>query len=463
MNVRDPSSAVKPTVFYGRIIHSLSLTKLEILHCAALGVDSNGCIAFVDKEVLSAEEACTKYDGFKDASEVVLKPLQFLFPGLIDTHLHAPQYPNLAIGMEGTLREWVENYTDPIEASYSDISKAKRVYDEMVRKELDLGSTTVAYNSSTHVEATNVLADSCLKYGQRAVIGKLCILLNSTHGNWEGSVEESLEGERKCVEYIRSIDPEGKLLSPCVQPRGGPYLPPEGMKGLGEICREYGDGGLLHVQAHMCETLEDIERTKKVQGEFETMSEMYKSYGLMHQKSILAHCIHLTERDMDVMLETGVGVAHNPNSNTCLRDGECPVRELLRKGVKVGLGTDCSAGYSTFMLDSMRQASNVSSHRVMHKKDENLRLGFEEIVFLGTLGSAQVVGMEEKIGNFLVGKCFDALVVDVGLDDCINVSGWERDDLSLVKKWVFMGDDRSIRLVYVGGKLVAGKDAGEEV
>ena len=119
---------------------------------------------------------------------------------------------------------------------------------------------------------------------------------------------------------------------------------------------------------------------------------------------------------------------------------------------------DCSAGYSTFMLDAMRQASNVSRHLSMHTGSDEWTLAFSELVFLATMGAAQVVALDDKIGNFEPGKCFDALVIDTGLEDNINVSGWEKDDLALVKKWVFMGDDRSIRRVFVNGKLVAGKD-----
>jgi guanine deaminase len=120
--------------------------------------------------------------------------------------------------------------------------------------------------------------------------------------------------------------------------------------------------------------------------------------------------------------------------------------------------TDCSAGYSTSMLDSMRQASNVSRHLAMQTGDNKWTLSFEEIVYLATVGSARVVSLEAKLGNFEPGKSFDALVVDTGLKDCINIAGWEDDDLALVKKWVFMGDDRSIRKVFVDGKLVAGKE-----
>src|ERR1700730_10077125 len=101
-------------VYYGRIVHSKSLKELEIHHQAALGVNGDGIIAFVDDQVASAADAAAKHAGFDDAELITLQPLQFLFPGLIDTHMHAPQWPNLAIGMEGDNLEWREKYTDPL-------------------------------------------------------------------------------------------------------------------------------------------------------------------------------------------------------------------------------------------------------------------------------------------------------------------------------------------------------------
>jgi guanine deaminase len=194
------------------------------------------------------------------------------------------------------------------------------------------------------------------------------------------------------------------------------------MAGLGTLSYN-GGNDRIRVQAHMCETTEDMAGMKKVHPVFQHYSEMYQHYGMLHERGILAHCIHLSDRDIELLAKTKAGVAYNPNSNTCLRDGECRVRQLLKAGVKVGLGTDCSAGYSTFMLDSMRQASNVSRHLAMHTGNDEWTLNFEEIVYLGTLGSAHVVALEDKIGNFQPGKCFDALIMDVGLEDCINISG----------------------------------------
>lgn len=134
--------------------------------------------------VASSEAARARYSAFEftDADYITLTPTRFLIPGFVDTHLQPPQWPSLATGMEGNLREWCENYTDPIEASYHDTAKAHRVYGDVVQTTLRLGSTTVAYNSTIHLEATNVRADMCLRYGQRAVIGKVCMLVGSRRG-----------------------------------------------------------------------------------------------------------------------------------------------------------------------------------------------------------------------------------------------------------------------------------------
>lgn len=210
------------------------------------------------------------------------------------------------------------------------------------------------------------------------------------------------------------------------------------------------------VIANLC-----ADRTLKLHKKFDCYSDMYRSNGLLHNRSILAHCIHLQPTDVANIKSTGAGVAHNPNSNTCLRDGECRVRELLDEGIKVGLGTDCSAGYMPSIHDAMRSASNVSRHLALKMNDSRYVLGFPEIVYLATMGGARVVDMEDKIGNFEVGKQFDALVVDLEGVISADTSLWEHgegDGEAMVKKWVFLGDDRTIRKVYVDGKLVAGRD-----
>lgn len=106
-------------IFVGRLVHCKSLVQLEILTNAALGVTPDGTIAFVHRHDGPSDELRKLHaaEGFDNAEIVPIARSQFLFPGMVDTHLHAPQWPNLALGMEGDLREWVENWTDPIEVN----------------------------------------------------------------------------------------------------------------------------------------------------------------------------------------------------------------------------------------------------------------------------------------------------------------------------------------------------------
>lgn len=142
------------------------------------------------------------------------------------------------------------------QASYSDTAKARRVYADVVKTTLRLGSTTVAYNSSIHTEATNILAETAFRAGQRAIVGKMCVTQGSTGGNWEESVEASLNASEESIRFIRGLDPKARLIHSCVQPRGGPYCPPELMEGLGKQREKYD----AYVQGHMCETQDDIGR-----------------------------------------------------------------------------------------------------------------------------------------------------------------------------------------------------------
>jgi len=133
------------------------------------------------------------------------------------------------------------------------------------------------------------------------------------------------------------------------------------------------------------------------------------------------------------------------------------VRALLDQKVKVGLGTDCSGGYSPSILESARHACMVSRHLAMDSGDQH-KLSVDEVLFLSTLGGAQVCGLDHKIGNFEVGKCWDALLIQVDAEGSnVDMFEWETTEDG-IHKWLFNGDDRNVRKVWVSGIEVAGKD-----
>lgn len=160
-------------VFHGTVIHSLGPTSLEILEDALLVVGSDGTIQSLDAGVSSASVPGALASRGLDADEVrYLGRGEFLIPGFVDTHNHAPQYAQRGLGQSMHILDWLDQVTFPNEARFADLGYAERVYFACVDGFLRQGITTASYYGSMHADATNILADLCLKKGQRAFVGK---------------------------------------------------------------------------------------------------------------------------------------------------------------------------------------------------------------------------------------------------------------------------------------------------
>jgi guanine deaminase len=161
----------------------------------------------------------------------------------------------------------------------------------------------------------------------------------------------------------------------------------------------------------------------------------------------------MKDEEIDLLKKTSSSVAHCPTSNMCLSSGLCPIRRLLKSGVKVGLGTDVSGGYSSSILEAMRHAFMMSKCVNMAQTDLK-PLSYGELFYLATLGGAQALNIDKEVGNFEVGKEFDALHIDLAsVSSPIDLITGE-DLMQMVQKFIMLGDDRNIVQVYVQGKKI---------
>ncbi len=167
---------------------------------------------------------------------------------------------------------------------------------------------------------------------------------------------------------------------------------------------------------------------------------------------ILAHCIHLAEEEVKTLSEAGAGVAHCPNSNFSLKSGVCDVRRLQQAGVKVGLGTDASGGFSPTILNAMRMAVTASNSLASNRPDYS-PLGFSDVIYLATRGGASLLDMAASLGALEPGMMADIIRVDMDAQSNTRLFGTESFK-DIVSKFVFLADDRNIRNVWVAGKLV---------
>ncbi|AEO71038.1 uncharacterized protein THITE_2082502 [Thermothielavioides terrestris NRRL 8126] len=452
--------------FVGPLIHSISASELEILPCALLAVDSKGSIgALLKMEDASPQQVRDMLTTLNFPPDLVtihwLAPGQFLIPGFVDTHNHAPQWAQRGLGQGMHILDWLDAITFPNEARFRDAGYARRVYASCVDGFLRQGITTASYYGSLHGEATKILAEICLEKGQRALVGKCNMTRNAPEYYRDASVEESLRVTEECIAHIRSLDPAGRLVKHVLTPRFAISCDPEVLEGLGEIARRNAD---LPIQTHFNEAEQEMAATRALFPQFASEADLYEHYGLLGERSILAHCCHMTEYEFERLKTLECGVAHCPIANMTVGGGfmAAPVREFLRRGFKVGLGTDSGGGFSSSILDAMRQAMIASHAREVMSEGRDKGLTIDEVFYLATAGGAQVCGLADKIGKFEVGKEFDALVIGTqGSDQGIMTMVEEGDSLRTVfEKFVMTGDDRNIVKVYVQGRLVRDLAAG---
>ncbi|XP_041983067.1 guanine deaminase [Aricia agestis] len=432
-------------IFLGNIVTSSKINELNAFSGYVVVKDGqiNGVGKLVDLE--------QKYKDFDTECEVIhLLPHQFLMPGFVDCHTHAPQFPNIGLGLDLPLLQWLDKYTFPLEKKYEDTQFAAQVYDKVVRRLLDNGTTTACYFGSLHSEGTVELAKSALKHKQRAFIGKVSMDVKNDTGYYNNTQDELIQ-VKMFIEKIKSF--QNDLVKPIITPRFALSCGGELMKGLAELAHQY----MCPIQTHVSENQKEIEAVLAMFPDCSSYSEVYDRCDILKHRCILAHGVWLSDAELALLVSRRAAVAHCPASNTRLRSGLCPVRRLLDHGVTVGLGTDVSGGDSASILDAMRRAMDVSTHLEMLTAGERA-LDWREVFYLATRGGAEALSMDSN-GSFESSFDFDALVVDVYTDGQVDkfdyppASG-EEYILQLLQKFIYVGDDRNIVHVYVKGEKV---------
>jgi len=227
------------------------------------------------------------------------------------------------------------------------------------------------------------------------------------------------------------------------------------------------------IQTHISENKNEIELVKELFPDKETYTNVYDDYGLLMEKTILAHGIYLSQEERLLIKSRKAKLSHCPCSNTCLGSGAVRVRTWLDEGLDVGLGSDVSGGYSCSILEQCRHALLVSRHVAFEngKDDERAKLSVNEALYLATRGGAKVLGIDNKVGAFKVGMAFDAQFIsleqvqdygranDITVNDkmannsLVDLFGTETWN-DKIAKWVYTGDDRNVKAVWIKGKLV---------
>ncbi len=428
----------------------------------AIAVDADGVITGMHPGG-SAEAA----DAIDTASRVVrLTPDQRLLPGLVDLHIHAPQWPQLGTGLDLTLERWLFEYTFPLEARYADEQFAAGVWAHMVPTLLAHGTTTAVYFATVHEESTRMLAEQCVKFGQRAFIGRVAMDHPQGTPDWyrDASAAAGVDASHASIEAIRSVGGARALVQPIITPRFVPACTDELLAGLGVLAASSG----VLVQTHCSES--DWAHTVVQERFGRSDATVLRDMGLLREGTVLAHANFLSDDDMGTVRRAAAGVAHCPQSNSYFANAVFPVRHALDLGVKVGMGTDVAGGAHPGLFGQCSMA--VASARMLEDGVDPWRAAGERgspgsridavtAFHLATAGGGDVLGL--PIGRLQVGQQFDALVVDTagspsGLRRWDGIDTGADGELRLFEKIVHLAGPTDIRFVWISGRMVANRD-----
>jgi len=280
------------------------------------------------------------------------------------------------------------------------------------------------------------------------------------------------------VQYVRSLRTE--LVQPVISPRFIPTCTPELLQGLGKLARKYD----CHVQSHLSESHDEMEFTAHLHPGEGSDADIFDRYGLLTDKCVMAHGVHINQDDAHLLRMRGAAVAHCPLSNVFFGDGVLATAKLVSMGNKVGLGTDVAGGYSPCMLSMIRNAviadrsvrqggrhsfdflattqktgadrsAAITSACAVHKANlEGMpdKMDWRHALYLATMGGAQALGIDKQVGTIEVGKSFDAVLLDVsgGGIDLFDTDG----NHDILEKLLNLGTEHNVSKVWVGGRSV---------
>ncbi len=415
----------------GDICYSKNLTELETMEQGFL-VCKDGIAEGVFRE-LPAEY---KEIEVKDYGK------QFIIPGLIDLHMHAPQYTYRGLHMDLELLDWLENYTFPAEAKYENPEYAKENYGKFVDRMVKSATTRACIFGTIHAEATLILMELLEKAGLHTMVGKVNMDRNSPDYLREISAEQAAIDTRRWVQEAKK---RFQNTIPMLTPRFTPSCSDEIMEELKKIQTEF----QVPFQSHLSENRGEIEWVKELCPYAKYYGQAYSHFGLFGGDcpTVMAHCIYSCEEEIRDMKEQGVYIAHCPESNMNVVAGIAPVRRYLQEGLHVGLASDVAGGTTENLFTAMMHAIQASKLRWRLVDDTLAPLTVPEVFYMATKGGGEFFG---KVGSFEKGYEFDAVVLDDG--EIPNQEGLTIPER--LERFIYLNQEKDVKAKYVAGKQV---------
>ncbi|MCP4470426.1 MAG: guanine deaminase [Gammaproteobacteria bacterium] len=376
-------------------------------------------------------------DHLPDGSALYDYSGSLVMPGFIDTHAHYPQTEMIAsYGLQ--LLDWLKQYTFPTEEKFCERGYADRIAEFYCEQMLRNGTTTSAVFATVHPQSVDAIFEAARRRDMCLVAGKVMMDRNAP----ASLCDDPQQSYRQSVELIQRWHLRGRLHY-AVTPRFAPCCSPEQLEICGRLLAEHPD---LYLQSHAAENVDEVRWVAELFADSRSYLDVYDRFGLLGPRALYAHCIHLDETDRERMAESGAAMAFCPTSNLFLGSGLFSLDSAGRHGIRVGLATDVGAGTSFSQLQTLNEAYKVcqlAGHSLTPLK----------AFHLATLGAAESLYLDHRIGNFAVGKEADFVVLDLQATELMKLR--MQDTQSIEEKLfalMMLGDDRCVQATHVMGQ-----------
>jgi 5-methylthioadenosine/S-adenosylhomocysteine deaminase len=326
----------------------------------------------------------------KASKTVIDAKNNIIMPGLINSHTHSGMTMFRGVADDLALMNWLNNYIWPLEDKFV-TEKNIKIASKLAIAEMILSGTTTFNDMYFFTGAT---AENCKDIGMRAVLGEAVI-------DFPASVKKT--SEEYFLEFINEYESDD-LIIPSIVPHSPYSCSKELLKRIKKLSDEKG----LPVHIHISETIDEVEMIKKRTGM--TPVEYLDSINFLNDKTIAVHCVHLTNNDMDILKMRNVGIVNSPESNLKLASGIAEVPKMIKKGLTVSLGTDGPASNNN--MDMFEEMSlTVKIHKAVN--NDSTLMNAKEVLRMGTINGAKVLGIDNIVGSLEVGKKADLIIIDI--------------------------------------------------
>jgi guanine deaminase len=367
-------------------------------------------------------------------------PGRLITPGFVDLHIHYPQTDVIGSPAEGLL-PWLENYTFPHESRFADPAYATEVakvfLDELQRN----GVTTALTFATSHLASVNALMGEAEARGLRLITGKVLQDRHSPDGVRDETEQSLIDTEA----LIQRWHGHGRL-GYAVTPRFAPSCSEAQLRGAGELAARYPS---VWIQSHVAENKDEIRWARELFPQSRSYLSVYADFGLMRQRAVYAHCIHLDDEDRLLMRSTGAVAAVSPTSNLFLGSGFFDYEGADRIGFGYGLASDVGGGTSFSPFHTMLAAYYVGREG---QTKPGRSLSPQALWWQHTAGAAQALGLEGVIGNLQPGCEADFVILNPQATPMLarkTAAAASLDELLFAM--IVLGDDRLVERTVIAG------------